>query len=311
MDKTAVRTESAPAPFQGAPYSQAIKANGFVFVSGQLGLTPGHSELAGDTIEEQTRQIFDNLEAILTEAGSGLDRIVKTTVFLDLARRLPGDELRLRGAGRRHAACAVDDRGLGPPVGRARRDRGHRPRLTPPAMALAALARWVPTTSSPMRSYRGICAHVCDGTRAESGPVRPGAEAEWRRGDPRASRAASRRCSTRSRPSATPTTASTSSAARSGTSCSASRASTSTSSSKATRSRLANDAREEARRARPGAPQVRHRRRPLRRRRAGRRRHGAQRVVPRARPRSRRSSRARSTTTSTAATSRSTRWPCR
>jgi len=45
-------------------------------------LTPGHSELAGDTIEEQTRQIFDNLEAILTAAGSGLDRIVKTTVFL-------------------------------------------------------------------------------------------------------------------------------------------------------------------------------------------------------------------------------------
>ena len=80
--KEAVRTESAPAPFQGAPYSQAIKANGLVFVSGQLGLTPGHSELAGATVEEQTRQIFDNLEAILAEAGSGLERIVKTTVFL-------------------------------------------------------------------------------------------------------------------------------------------------------------------------------------------------------------------------------------
>lgn len=80
--KTAVRTEKAPAPFQGAPYSQAIKANGFVFVSGQLGLTPGHSELVGSTIEEQTRQVLDNLEAILTEAGSGLERIVKTTVFL-------------------------------------------------------------------------------------------------------------------------------------------------------------------------------------------------------------------------------------
>jgi 2-iminobutanoate/2-iminopropanoate deaminase len=82
MDKTAVRTESAPAPLQGAPYSQAITANGFVFVSGQLGMTPGHAELAGETIEEQTRQIFDNLEAILAAAGSGLDRIVKTTVFL-------------------------------------------------------------------------------------------------------------------------------------------------------------------------------------------------------------------------------------
>ena len=82
MDKTAVRTENAPAPFQGAPYSQAIKANGLVFVSGQLGLKPDHTEMVGDTIEEQTRQVFDNLEAILTEAGSGLDRIVKTTVFL-------------------------------------------------------------------------------------------------------------------------------------------------------------------------------------------------------------------------------------
>jgi 2-iminobutanoate/2-iminopropanoate deaminase len=82
MEKTAVRTENAPAPFQGAPYSQAIKANGLVFVSGQLGLKPGHTEMAGDTIEEQTRQVLDNLEAILTEAGSGLDRIVKTTVFL-------------------------------------------------------------------------------------------------------------------------------------------------------------------------------------------------------------------------------------
>ena len=82
MDKTAVRTENAPAPFQGAPYSQAIKANGLVFVSGQLGLKPEHTEMAGDTIEDQTRQVFDNLEAILTEAGSALDRIVKTTVFL-------------------------------------------------------------------------------------------------------------------------------------------------------------------------------------------------------------------------------------
>jgi 2-iminobutanoate/2-iminopropanoate deaminase len=80
--KTVVRTEQAPAPFHGAPYSQAIKANGLVFVSGQLALTLGHSDLAGDTIEEQTRQIFDNLEAILAEAGSGLERIVKTTVFL-------------------------------------------------------------------------------------------------------------------------------------------------------------------------------------------------------------------------------------
>ena len=88
--KTAVRTEKAPAPFQGAPYSQAIKANGLVFVSGQLGLVPDHAELVGSTIEEQTRQVFDNLEAILTEAGSGLERIVKTTVFLASRDDFPG-----------------------------------------------------------------------------------------------------------------------------------------------------------------------------------------------------------------------------
>ena len=82
-EKTVVRTERAPAPFQGAPYSQAIVANGFVFVAGQVGLQPDHTELVGDGIVEQTEQAFDNLAAILEEAGSGLDRVVKTTVFLD------------------------------------------------------------------------------------------------------------------------------------------------------------------------------------------------------------------------------------
>ena len=78
---TVVRTESAPAPFQGAPYSQAIRSGDFVFVSGQLGLKTGDTEISG-TIQEQTEQIFRNLRGILEEAGSGLDRIVKTTVFL-------------------------------------------------------------------------------------------------------------------------------------------------------------------------------------------------------------------------------------
>ncbi|HEY8843344.1 MAG TPA: RidA family protein [Gaiellaceae bacterium] len=80
--KTAVRTEKAPAPFQGAPYSQAIRAGGFVFVSGQLSLRPDHAEIVGDSIEEQTEQVFANLRAILEAAGSGLERLVKTTVYL-------------------------------------------------------------------------------------------------------------------------------------------------------------------------------------------------------------------------------------
>jgi 2-iminobutanoate/2-iminopropanoate deaminase len=80
-EKRVVRTEAAPAPFQGAPYSQAIAAGGFVFVSGQLGLKPGDSAIAGG-IEEQTEQVFANLKAILEEAGTSLGRLVKTTVFL-------------------------------------------------------------------------------------------------------------------------------------------------------------------------------------------------------------------------------------
>jgi 2-iminobutanoate/2-iminopropanoate deaminase len=82
MDKEAVRTEAAPAPFQGAPYSQAIRAGGLVFVSGQLALRPGSHELVSDTVGEQTEQVFANLRAILEAAGSGLERIVKTTVYL-------------------------------------------------------------------------------------------------------------------------------------------------------------------------------------------------------------------------------------
>src|SRR6201997_1267440 len=81
-EKPVVRTEAAPAPFQGAPYSQAIRSGGFVFVSGQLALKPGAHEISGGTIEEQTEQVFSNLRAVLEEAGTGLARLVKTTVFL-------------------------------------------------------------------------------------------------------------------------------------------------------------------------------------------------------------------------------------
>ena len=80
-EKEIVRTERAPAPFQGAPYNQAVKAAGLVFVAGQLGLKPGDKAVEGD-IAVQTEQVLRNLRAILEEAGSGLDRLVKTTVFL-------------------------------------------------------------------------------------------------------------------------------------------------------------------------------------------------------------------------------------
>jgi 2-iminobutanoate/2-iminopropanoate deaminase len=81
MEKQVVRTEAAPAPFQGAPYNQAIVAGEFVFVAGQLGLEPGGDAVEGD-ITQQTEQALANLQAILEAAGSSLDKLVKTSVFL-------------------------------------------------------------------------------------------------------------------------------------------------------------------------------------------------------------------------------------
>jgi 2-iminobutanoate/2-iminopropanoate deaminase len=79
--KQVIRTERAPAPFQGAPYNQAVRTGDLVFVAGQLGLRPGDAEPV-EGIEAQTQQALANLTAILDEAGSGIDRLVKTTVFL-------------------------------------------------------------------------------------------------------------------------------------------------------------------------------------------------------------------------------------
>ena len=81
-EKEVIRTDAAPAPFQGAPYSQAIRVGDLVFVSGQLALRPGEKELMGGGIGPQTEQVLANLRAILEAAGSGLDRLVKTTVYL-------------------------------------------------------------------------------------------------------------------------------------------------------------------------------------------------------------------------------------
>ena len=74
-----IKTLEAPAAI--GPYSQAIKANGFLFVSGQIPLTP-NGELAGDDIKAQTKQVLKNLKAILKEADLSLKDTVKTTIFL-------------------------------------------------------------------------------------------------------------------------------------------------------------------------------------------------------------------------------------
>ena len=87
-----VRTEAAPAPVAGAPYSQASAAapGEIVFVSGQLGVDPTTGELIGDDVSEQTALALRHVAAILAEAGAGLGDVVKTTVYLaDLAGDFP------------------------------------------------------------------------------------------------------------------------------------------------------------------------------------------------------------------------------
>ncbi|HEX5876664.1 MAG TPA: RidA family protein [Pyrinomonadaceae bacterium] len=75
-----VQTDNAPAAI--GPYSQAIKAGGFVFVSGQVGFDPKTGEFVPGGVAEQTEQVLKNVSAVLEAAGSSLDRVVKTTVFL-------------------------------------------------------------------------------------------------------------------------------------------------------------------------------------------------------------------------------------
>lgn len=78
--REAVLTERAPKPI--GPYSQAIKANGFLFASGQVALDPKTGEMVGTDIAKQTERVLDNVKGLVEAAGSNLHRVVKTTVFL-------------------------------------------------------------------------------------------------------------------------------------------------------------------------------------------------------------------------------------
>ena len=75
-----ISTDKSPAAI--GPYSQGIRANNLLFVSGQVPIDPDTNEVVSGTIEEQTVRVFENLKAILEEAGLSLDNVVKTTVFL-------------------------------------------------------------------------------------------------------------------------------------------------------------------------------------------------------------------------------------
>ncbi|MGN6377870.1 MAG: Rid family detoxifying hydrolase [Gaiellales bacterium] len=86
MTKAVIVADGAPKPFEGAPYNQAIRAGGFVFCAGQVGADAATGALVEGGVEAQTRRTLDNLSAVLAEAGTGLEAVVKTTVFLtDLA----------------------------------------------------------------------------------------------------------------------------------------------------------------------------------------------------------------------------------
>ncbi|GAA4902925.1 RidA family protein [Mucilaginibacter defluvii] len=78
--KTIINTTNAPAPI--GPYSQAVKANGFLFVSGQIALNPANGELVLDDVKTETTQVMENLKAILTEAGADFSSVIKTGIFL-------------------------------------------------------------------------------------------------------------------------------------------------------------------------------------------------------------------------------------
>ena len=75
-----VQTNNAPQAI--GPYSQAVKANGMVYTSGQIALTP-EGEMLGNDVVLQTKQVLKNLTAVLEAAGSSLDKVIKTTIFLD------------------------------------------------------------------------------------------------------------------------------------------------------------------------------------------------------------------------------------
>lgn len=78
--KETVTTNNAPGAI--GPYSQAIKAGGLVFCSGQIPIDPATGDFVSDVVAEQTEQVLKNLSEVLSAAGTGLDNVVKTTVFL-------------------------------------------------------------------------------------------------------------------------------------------------------------------------------------------------------------------------------------
>ena len=199
MEKTVIRTENAPAPFQGAPYNQAIRVGDLVFVAGQLGLKPGDTAVEGDIA------VADRAGAPQSRrdprGGRQLARQPRQDERVSPgSRRLRGDERGLRPSRRRSSAGALDVRGREAPLGRARRDRGRRPHVGRGATAPARAVTIQPMPTA-IRAYirsLGIDAYVVGGAvRDELLGLRTP-----RRGLPRPGRRPGRACARCSSPTA-------------------------------------------------------------------------------------------------------------
>jgi 2-iminobutanoate/2-iminopropanoate deaminase len=80
MEKQIIETKNAPDPI--GPYSQAVKAGNMLFISGQVAINPQNGNVEAKSVKEETTQVMKNLEAILKQAGTNFDAVVKTTIFL-------------------------------------------------------------------------------------------------------------------------------------------------------------------------------------------------------------------------------------
>ncbi len=124
--REAISTDAAPAA--AGPYSQAIRSGDLVFTAGQLGLDPVSGEFVANDVAGQAERALQNLDAILRAADSGLDRLVKVTVYLADIGDWPAVNEVYAPAGTRALPGAQRIRGARPAQGRAGRDRGRRQR---------------------------------------------------------------------------------------------------------------------------------------------------------------------------------------
>lgn len=106
MNRREIATEGAPKAI--GPYAQAVACGGFLFLSGQVPIDPATGDLVRGTVQEEVERVLDNLQAVLAAAGCGLDRIVKTTVYLtDLADFTAMNEAYARRFGEHRPARAT------------------------------------------------------------------------------------------------------------------------------------------------------------------------------------------------------------